>query len=122
MISKVKNSLSKIIIALKLNKKILHLDTTNYNRVLLNVFWFEGLIYGYLNDLFKFQIFLKYSEKGVGLFENLIFFRKHASYFNLKNLLAIEKNLYVFLINEKGLLFTPCILKNKLGGFIIAKK
>jgi len=49
--------LSKIIIALKLNKKILHLNTINYNRVLLNVFWFEGLTYGYLKDLFKSNFF-----------------------------------------------------------------
>lgn len=122
MINKIKNSLSQIVIAVKLKKKIVKFKVSKYNKAILDILWIEGFIYGYSKTKKNyFKVFLKYSERGFCLLKNLVFCSKSIHYSKLTNLLNIEKNLYVFMITEKGFFFITGCLKNRLGGFIILK-
>merc|ERR1712096_36287 len=117
-----KNSLSKIITSLKLNKQLLYFKSCKNNRRILDVLWIEGFIYGY--SIYKkgiLKVFLKYSEKGIRLLDNLVYSNKNIYYKNLKKLLILEVNLYIFMITEKGFFFFVNCLKNRMGGFILLK-
>ena len=122
MINKIKNSLSQIIIAVKLKKKIIKFKASKCNQAILETLWIEGFIYGYSKSKkHYFKVFLKYSERGFCLLQNLIFCNKSIYYSKLINLLNVEKNLYVFIITEKGFFFITSCLENRVGGFIVLK-
>jgi len=121
MINKFKLILSKIRIAQQNKKKILKLNVFNSDLLILNVLWKKGLIYGYNKTKDGYVVFLKYSLRGLGLLNSLVFLNTKLTKKELKTLLILDSNFSYLVLTYKGVYIYSLANNIKYGGKLIAK-
>jgi|LakMenEpi03Aug12_release.lakeMendotaPanAssembly.Ray.scaffolds.fasta_scaffold1461829_1 ribosomal protein S8 len=120
-VNKIKNILSKLIVASNCYKKILRIKKTKITKNFLNLLQEKGFIYGYTNcvrTLDYFLVFLKYSEGNDLLLANITFLGKLILQ---KKINFFEKNSFYLIITKSGLYLGSVIKKKKINGYVIAK-
>ena len=120
---KYKLLLSKIKIAQLENKHLFTIQYSSSDLVVLNLLWKNGLIYGYSRDESNCIIFLKYNNKGLGLFTYLSYSNELLSNNLLKNKCFLNpKARYFVFCAKKHIFYVGQDFKFfQFGGKIIAK-
>lgn len=116
-INKVKNILSKLIIANKCFKKVLTVKKIKICSIILELLQKEGYIYGYSSFGNFYSVFLKYSDKiNCGL-NKVVFINKKITF---KNLNTFERNSLYLIFDKKGFSIDK-ISRKKVGYHIIIR-
>ena len=120
-INKIKNILSKLIVAYKCYKKMLRIKKTKVSTKFLNLLQKKGFIYGYTNSLVylgDYIVFFKYSENNIGLLTKVTLLCKYISYTSIT---FLEKNSFYLVVTKKSYYLGILNKKKKIQGYIIAK-
>jgi len=119
-INKVKNILSKLIIATQCFKKVLKIKKTKIALIILELLQKEGFIYGYnvcsYNNNFYF-VYLKYSGNINCSLSKGLFLNKKIIFTNINN---FEKNSLYLIFNKRGFSINK-INKKNIGCYVIIR-
>lgn len=123
MVKKVKDIFSRLNISQQRKKKLVIINYSKGISIILDLLWKQGFIYGYFFNkiTLSYSIFIKYSKNSNCLLKNLTFSNRYTNYKELSSLFFREKNILIFLFNEKGLFFISSFLNRGLGGSVIIK-
>jgi ribosomal protein S8 len=120
-INRFKLILSKLKVAQLNRKKIIKINLFLTDLKLLNLLWKNGFIYGYCKCKKIYNIFLKYTLKGLGVLNSMTFFNKIISKKELNNILWLNSGNSYLILSFDGLKIYSGNSKVIFGGVLMAK-
>ena len=120
-INRFKLILSKLKVAQLNRKKIIKINLFLTDLKLLNLLWKNGFIYGYCKCNNSYNIFLKYTLKGLGILNSIIFLNKKVSKKELNNILLLNSGNSYLILSLDGLKIYSGNSVVVFGGILMAK-